>query len=623
MVVLLPLNMAPRLRANWDLLGVSTVSVKRTSLFFAFALMASLACASVSHAQDTQTLGRVGTELARFNKPGALYGYLKSNHPKFFAIADAVNLAGVLDGSVDAKTFDAAFKAALMKAGLPAAESKVIKAELATFSNVLETLNQQRSKPRLGLSAAEVKKGDVVPELRKNLFDADKSWLKEIWSPDKFKTVEVKFIPGKVIWFNPNISVPELGIRAGVPLTETQKEAVAKIFSFQTAPGDPKAEGTAATPEYVGRALNPNSHVLTIINDKGEVISDLVAKGGGPNVANSSRDGRLDASEALMDSELSRNLGRAGVKNYDALVVIQPDGLDGKSITIRAPRSMLRHMDMDKLNDADLKKTLERVTNEVAIREGLPSLSISEWLRDYLPRTSGRNWGLLSGLGVEHGSDYTRDNHALAETVDWGWVKLHDHGNDTDQAKGEWDNIEKTINRVNQILSDAEKVVADQAKAVFDAAFKEGVEKGKVEKIRFDPKVLDGMSVSDLRTLAGGTKDPANPDKTLDYSASKEELIERMKKSGHAVDVFEYTRLLGLPVAQLEAIAKANGIPVPPAADRAALIASITGKPAETVRPELKARTAGFRPSETAGLSSSLRDLINSRTTTRDRVRVR
>jgi hypothetical protein len=597
------------------------VSIKRSSLFFAFALMASLAVAGPSHAQDP-SLGRVGTELARFNKPGALYGYLRSNHPKFFEIADAVNLAGVLDGKVDAKTFDAAFKAALMKANLPAAEANVIKGELATFSNILETLNQQRGKPVLGLSAEKVRSGDVVMDLRSNLFDADKSWLKEIWSPERFKTVEVKFIPGKVVWFNPNVSIPELGIRAGVPLTETQKEAVAKLFSFQTAPGDAKAEGTAATPEYVGRALNPNSHAITIINEKGEVLSDLVAKGGGPNVANSSRDGRLEASEALMDSELSRNLGRAGVKNYDALVVIQPEGLDGKSITIRAPRSMLRHMDMDKLNDADLKRTLERVTNEVAIREGKPGLSISEWLRDYLPRESGRNWGLLSGLGVEHGSDYTRDNHALAETVDWGWVKVHD-GKAVDQSKGEWDNIKKTIDRVNQILSDAEKVVADQAKTIFDAAFKEGQEKGKLERIRFDPKVLDGMSVSDLRTLAGGTRDPANPDKTLSYSATKEELIERMKASGHTVETFEYTRLLGLPVAQLEAIAKANGITVPPAADRAALVSAISGKPAETVKPELKARTTAFRASETAGLSSTLRDLINSRTASRDRVRTR
>lgn len=598
------------------------MSLRRSSLYLAVALMATLALGQASHAQDTATLGRVGTELARFNKPGALYGYLKSYHPKFFAIADAAGLAQALDGKLDATAFDAALKAKIVSAGLTAAELKTVKAELATFSTVLNTLNQERGKPTNGLSAEQVKSGDVVPELRKNLFDADKSWLKEIWSPDKFKSVGVKFIPGKVVWFNSNVSIPELGIRAGVPLTESQKEAVAKIFSFQTAPGDATAEGTAATPEYVGRALNPNSNVITVINDKGEVISDLVAKGGGPNVENATRDGRLDYSEALMDSELSRNLGRAGVKNYDALVVIQPDALNGKSITIRAPRSMLRHMDMDKLNDADLKKTLERVTGEVAIREGLPSLSIAEWLKSYLPRVSGENWGLLSGLGVEHGSDYTRDNHALAETVDWGWVKLHD-GKPVDQSAGEWKNIVTTIERVNTLLADAEKVVVDEAKAIFDAAFKVGQERGRLEKVRFDPKLLAEMSESDLRNLAGGTKDPANPDKTIGYGASKDELIERLVKSGHSVETLDYSRLVGLPLNQLETIAKHNGIPVPANRDRADIIASLTGRQAETIRPELKRATAA-RASETSGFSSSLREVLDARTTAaRDRVRVR
>ncbi len=495
------------------------------------ALVVALAPA-VARAQDA-SLQRVGTELARFNKPGALYGYLKSNDPAFFKAADEAGLAQVLDGSLSAKDFETAFTT---KVGTLDASEKAAALQVeSTFKGVLTTLDANRSAPRQGLSAAQVKQGDVVPELRSGLFDASASWMTKLWDASKVKSVGVKFVPGTLAWFNPNISIPELGIKAGVPLTDAQKKAVAELFSFQTTPDAPNPEGSAALPEYVGRAVNPNSNVLTIINDKGEVLSDLVAKGGGKNVASGYRDGRLDASEALMDSELSRNLGNAGVKNYDALAVIQPEGLDGKSITIRVPRSMLRHMDIDKLSDSELKATLERLTNEIAIREGLPSLSIQDWLKTYLPRTSGENWGLLTGLGVEHGSDYTRDNHALAETVDWGWVKLNDARN-TDQSSHEWDNIKETIERVNQILPDSEKANVDDAKAIFDAAYAKGVDEGKTQTVQFSKDVLERMDLADLRTLAEETKNPSKPGESLSSSASKDDVIAWLEASGHVVD---------------------------------------------------------------------------------------
>src|SRR4029077_19312423 len=132
----------------------------------------------VSSAQDAKSLARVGTELARFNKPGALYGYLKSFHPKFFEIADQAGLAEVLDGTLPVADFEKAFAAKLAR--LPAKEKTAIRADNKTFTKVLGSMD--RAAPVLGISAADMKKGDVVPELRKELFDAKKHWITETWS---------------------------------------------------------------------------------------------------------------------------------------------------------------------------------------------------------------------------------------------------------------------------------------------------------------------------------------------------------------------------------------------------------------------------------------------------------
>ena len=579
--------------------------------FLALALAVTLAFAGHARAQDAQALNRVGTELARLNKPGALYAYLKTYYPKFFDVADKADLAAVLDGKVDQATFAKEFAAKLKAAGLSAADAGLVEADLAGFEKVLKTLDSDRSQPRLGLTAEQIKKGDVVPELRSGLFDANKHWISETWDDTQRSSVGVHFIPGKLVWFNSSVSVPELGIKAGVPLTDAQKEAVAKLFSFETVPGAKNPDGTAAYPSDVGRAVNPNSHILTIINDKGEVISDLVAKGGGPNKANTGRDGRLDYSEALMDSEISRNISRAGVRNYDALAVIQPDGLNGKAITIRAPRTMMRHNNFDALSPDELKKTLEHLTHEIAIREGLASLSIKDWAKTYLPRISGENWGLLSGLGLEHGSSYTRDNHGVGETVDWGWAALHD-SNPPDQSGHEWGELEKTLEEVNKILGAADKVVIDDAKKIFDEAFRQGQDKGKQEKIRFAEDDLKQMDQSDLRTLASNTTDPKSAG-SLSYGSSVTDAIARMRSSGHTVETLDYARLVGLPLSQLEAMAEHNGITLPKGSrDRADVVAAITGKQASLVRADLVAEQAATA-SETAGFSSALRGRLDAR----------
>src|SRR5439155_5400742 len=126
-----------------------------------------------------------------------------------------VGLADVLDGTMDLTTFANKFRLTVQHSDLTAEEKTAVRADMAAFKKVLVTLDTERkTTPRNGLSAEEIKKGDVVSELRKNLFDASKSWMTETWSPDRVKTVGVKFIPGKVVWFNSNVSIPELGIKA-------------------------------------------------------------------------------------------------------------------------------------------------------------------------------------------------------------------------------------------------------------------------------------------------------------------------------------------------------------------------------------------------------------------------
>lgn len=592
----------------------------RAARAFALAAALALSIARPALAQDAATLQRVGVELARFNKPGAIYGYVRDVHPGFFAAADKAGLADALDGKIAAPAFRTRFRAALPGSGLSAVEKVRAANELGTMDRILSALESQRGTPVQGLSATQVRKNrgqDLVPELRRRLYDSGEHWITKTWSAEKRGSVGVKFVPGKVAWFNPSVSIPELGIKAGVPLTDAQKDSVARLFSFETAPDAPAtAEGTAAFPEHVGRAVNPNSHVLTVLNARGEVISDLVVKGGGPNVPDATRDGRLDTSEALMDAELARNIFRAGVKNYDVLCVIQPDALPDKALLVRAPRTMLRHEDFDKLSEKELRDTLDHLLRETAIREGRSELTLAEWARTYLPRESGTNWGILSGLGVEHGSPGTRDNHGIGETVDWGWAELKEGGK-VDQSGVEWENVELTIKKVNELLPEGEKVDVAEAKKTFDAAVEAGRERGLKERVRLDPKVLEKLSEGDVRTLAKNLPDPSNPNADPSDSPSREEAISRLRASGRTMEPIPFSTMARLPFETLVEIATADGVtlPHPTARDRATVIASMTGRPVADVRTDLATARRGA-PSDRAstdGLSERLRGMLRDR----------
>lgn len=596
----------------------ASLAARLSGVALAFAALLSTAAA-----QDLSDLDRVGTELLRFQKPGALYAYLRDYQPDLFRVADASGLAEALDGKVAAADFKAKLDAAVKDhADLadPAAKLEAMIASHPVASGSIVGLSAEQIR---GKSAA-----DLVPELRTGLYQADQHWISKTWSADKRGSVPVRALPGKLLWFNPNVSIPELGIKAGVPLTEPQKEAVASLFSFETVPNTPdQATGTAAFPAHVGRAVNPNSNVVTILNNHGEVISDLVVKGAGPNVPNSTRDGRLDRSEAFLDSEVARNLYEAGIKNYDSLAVIEPDGLKGKAILVRAPRSMLRHLDVSledsqlrkglkSLSDEELRATLEHLANEAAIREGKDHLSVSEWLGQEMPRLSGENIGRLVGLGVEHGSLSTRDNHGLGETVDWGMVKLRAPGV-LDQVAEVWKQVKTTIERVNQILPDAEKVVVDEAKKLFDEAVAFGQKAVEGRSVRIDRSLLPEMSDSDVRTLARKTVDPSNPNAgTLSYSGSRDEAVARLEASGHVRDPLpSFDVLAKASPMVLQELADRAGIPLPANGTKAQMIAALTGRTVPDVQTEIGrvAQQHAADPKPEDGFTRRLGDLAAER----------
>lgn len=479
-------------------------------------------------------LSSVVTQLARTHRGVAIYTYLEGHHPDLARAASAAGLARLLDGDMDLAGFRANVAAARPGARL--------RRELDTLARVLE---EHPVTPRPGNTVREylADPDGLDARLFGRLWNGAEHPFRDAWG-DKMGTVGVYSEPGKLLWFNPDVSIPELGIRAGVPLTDAQRDAVLRLLSVRTgnvnAPtGAPVAstaarpDGTAVYPTHVGRAVNPNPGELAILNGQGEVVGDLVVKGAGPTKTGGWGDGRLDLSEAWMDAELSRNLARNGVRNYDALAIIVPaSAADGKAIYVRMPRSTLRHQDLDAIADPALKTTLEYLAREEAIRSGRAGLSIADYVGDVLVRHSGQNAGRLAGLGVEHGSIYGRDNHGLGETVDWGWVKIHEKEY-AEQKDRFWEAMKTTIERVNGQFPDNERVDLAAARGRFDEAYEAGRQAvAGLPGFRFSRAALEGVGESDLRTLAGemGLKDDKG--QPLGSSAARKEILDALERSG-------------------------------------------------------------------------------------------
>lgn len=551
----------------------------------ALTLALALSLAWPAAGQDELRLERVGTQLARLGKSGGLYAYLRSEHPALFGVAGPAGLAAALDGELPRAEF-----LARLQAAIPAE----LAAEVAALTRVLSQLTPSGlgSGPSAKVIATEA---DLVGKLRTALYDGNAHWMTELWGPERRRTIGVRFLPGKLVWFNPSISIPELGIKAGIPLTPAQEQAVVRLFCLRTVMDLPgPAEGTAAFPSHVGRAVNPTSHVLTVINGRGEVLGDIVSKGTGRNadVRTGRRStGTFETSEGVLDGELSRNLERVDVRDYGTLAVIVPDDQPKETaIQVRVPRSLLRHLDVDELSDEELRRTMERFLKELAIREGKPSISLAEWVSEYLPRTSGRNWGLLAGLGLEHGSTNGRDNTGLAsETVDWGRAVLKQPGqvDERTQKDQEWRNIEATLNRMRRLYpGELANVSTSQVRRAFEEGYGQGKLEGLSGRLKLDPKALAVVSDADLYTLV--FKKPKRSGRGLNGAVQLDQdraaILSEAIRRGLLVESLDLNVLSRLPLEHLEALAEKNGVALPADGSREAVLVALTGKPVAEVR---------------------------------------
>lgn len=488
------------------------------------ALVLILAAASAARAQDPAALETTGTQIARFNKPGALYGFLRDAAPQFFKVADAGGLAEAIDGSQDAPRFEQRFQQLLASSALSAGDKAKARTQAATAFKLIGTLRSQTG-PKMGLTAAQAKAGVPVATLRDQVWDASKHWFNDVWKPGHVNTVPVAFTPGdfELSWTNPHVQVPELGIQPGVELTADQKQRVVELFGVVSDPHRRKgATHTAAAPTHVGRAVNPNP-ALTIVVD-GDVRSDLVVKGGGPNATSTSRDGLVDYSEAMFETQFAENLKTAGALNYDALFVLRSKTNPEKAILVRVPRTPLRGIDLlsrtergmyfendDALDADELKKTLEHLAREAAIRDGKPSMTVAEWLGEWLPRNVGRNVGVLSALGIEHGrlkyvAGITASNHGLGEMVDWGDdITLKDRGT-PDQRAIVGEVVDAIITRANaEVLPAGQKVDLAAARRNLDAGFAEAKAAATAagHTFRFDTRIFSELADGTLTKFTG------------------------------------------------------------------------------------------------------------------------
>jgi len=385
------------------------------------------------------------TLAAQDNRVG-IAAYVKARFPRFHDAAVKAGLAEWLDGAIDFKTFR----------GRVSGHT----AELDLLSKV-GTLQ-----PATGVKLADVYAAGALEDpvkmaelLRSSLYNADNHPLTRALNADRWGRVSVEARDGKLVWFNPYLDIPELGIKAGEPMTAAQRDAILKLYAIKTVPAGGGSVGTAFYPEDVGRALNPTAGVVSIITGEGKVVPETVSKGTGPNPG-VSRDGLLDLSEAYMDAEVSRNLMKAGAAPYVPVAVI--DIGDGKAIYVRASGSLLRHSHLEKYSAAEIEKLAEHLMSNRTLGYASPAEALQKYVAESLPRQVGRNAGLLSGIGIKHGS-LGSDNYGLrGELVDWGWAELG-HQNSDAQKDSQWELVEKAVKKSNPILAEMELRALDRA----------------------------------------------------------------------------------------------------------------------------------------------------------------
>lgn len=451
----------------------------RLSTLF-FVLVASLAWAQ--DASQPDALERALSVMADHGNGLGIMAHLKQTHPQLYDAAVKAGLAKVLSGG---KTVDA-FKRGLSKAGY--------QNEARSIGRALKGYRGSDGFSMLDLALLNNANPETVADrLYDRFYTADRYHLTEPLE-GKFGTVNVEPRPGSLLWFNPDLNIPELGIKAGQPLTPEQERALLKMFSIKTTATDTGRK--AFFPSDVGRAVNPNSGVLTPITSRGEVIPELVSKGSGPTKLSGWGDGTFEINEGFIDAELSRALYRAGAEVYVPVALIETE--PGKGIYIRSAKSILRQDHIDAIGPDKRVKLVEQVIKNQGLRDsaGKP-ISVTEWIERVLPRSSGRTVGLLNRFGVQHGSLNPNNYGLTGEALDWGWVRV---GTDSSGQKGTyWRYVENTINKVNEGLPPEKRADLSKAKAEFERAYTDAMTNGNPQLV-MDRKTLERVPLREIKS---------------------------------------------------------------------------------------------------------------------------
>ncbi|MBI2930333.1 MAG: hypothetical protein HYY16_01665, partial [Planctomycetes bacterium] len=479
-------------------------------------------------------------------------GYLKARHPAFYQEAVQGGLAEWLDGKIDFQAF---------------------RSKLTSNPPLADVLGRVtgggKLAPPSGPKVADVQTAGALDDplkmadtLQSSFYQGPRHPLAKILSPQWWKTVGINGGQGKLVWFNPYVDIPELGIKAGEPMTPAQRGALLKLFAVDTTgKSAPGTVGTGFHPKDVGRAVNPNPGVVTILTEQGALVPEIVSKGAGPT-STTSRDGRLDLSEAYMDSEVSRNLQKAGAAVYVPVLVI--DIGNDKAIYVRAAGSLLRQGDLSGFSAAEIEGLMNYVMGNRTMNPPAPRV-LKTWAEEINPKTIGRNAGLMSGMGLKHGS-LSSDNYGLrGELVDWGWAELGHRGSD-DQKQYQLDMVEAAVKAANPAIareeirsldrSGLERVATANAMSFAAGDTDDRMRFRLLRRMEGAPSILEGVDRATLELIA-----KANHVST--YSSDTDvELNERIVKKLQQKRASGLIQGVDRPT--LEKIALANGMNVQP-----------------------------------------------------------
>lgn len=465
-----------------------------------------LVVATIAWAQDASVadpLERTLSVMADHGNALGIMTYLKQSHPSLYDAAARSGLAEVLTGNKSISEFTRD----LAREGYPR-EARSMERALGGYrgSDGFSMTDLAR------LTGADPQ--TVSDRLYERFYSADRYHLREPLD-GRYGTVHVEPQPGRLAWFNPDLSIPELGIRAGQPLTPEQERALLKMFSIKTTAND--TGRTAFFPSDVGRAVNPNSGVLTPITTRGEALPELVSKGTGPTRPSGWGDGKFDINEGFIDAELSRALYRAGADIYVPVALIETE--PGKAIYIRSAKSILRQDHIDGLTPDKRVKLVEQLIRNQGLRDGAGRpITVTEWIERELPRTSGRTVGLLNRFGVQHGSLNPNNYGLTGEALDWGWVRV---GTDsTGQKDTYWRYIENTIRKVNEGLPPDRQADLSKARAEFERTYTEAMTRGNPQLV-MDRKTLERVPLREIRSAFAPYLNGVPDDKVFDTLESK------------------------------------------------------------------------------------------------------